>query len=351
MTPWPSPSLRHVARLTDAVGIVEHARGATPQPAVGYCTDDAGRALAVAARLAGEPRARRVATVALGFLGRAQLGDGRFRLRFRPRVGWGDERSDDADGRALLGLGTALGRAPWPEVRAGAAELFDAAARGFRSSHPRALAYAALGAVEVLAADPRHAAARHLVADAAERLPERAADRAWPWPAPRLTYANALLPEALLAVATATGRVGVDRGLDLLGWLVREETLRGRFSFTPVGGRGPLDPKPAFDQQPIEAWAMADACARAHAVTRDGRWLDALDRAGAWFLGDNDVGVAVFDPATGGGYDGLERDGVNRNQGAESTLAFVATMARVRAARRGPQAARSSAASASRSSR
>jgi hypothetical protein len=72
---------------------------------------------------------------------------------------------------------------------------------------------------------------------------------------------------------------------------------------------------------------MADACARAFAYTRDTRWADAVRRAARWFVGDNDAGVAVFDPSTGGGFDGLERDGVNRNQGAESTLAFVATMA------------------------
>jgi hypothetical protein len=85
-----------------------------------------------------------------------------------------------------------------------------------------------------------------------------------------------------------------------------------------------------FDQQPIEAWAMADACARAFAYTHDLRWAQAVQRAAAWFLGDNDVGVAVFDPVTGGGFDGLEATGVNRNEGAESSLAFVGTMLRLR---------------------
>jgi hypothetical protein len=71
---------------------------------------------------------------------------------------------------------------------------------------------------------------------------------------------------------------------------------------------------------------MTEACARAFAYTGDRRWAEAARHSGAWFLGDNDVGVAVFDPATGGGFDGLEPDGVNRNEGAESTLAFVGTM-------------------------
>ncbi len=92
---------------------------------------------------------------------------------------------------------------------------------------------------------------------------------------------------------------------------------------------------------------MADACARAHSVTGEAGWADAVERAARWFLGDNDAGVAMFDPATGGGFDGLETSGVNRNQGAESTLAFVATMAQAHALRHAVHAVSSSASAAS----
>ncbi|MBI4260749.1 MAG: hypothetical protein HY658_09305 [Actinobacteria bacterium] len=197
-----------------------------------------------------------------------------------------------------------------------------------------------------------HAGARRLIASAAELLPGPAGDPDWPWPEPRLTYANALLPEARLAVALARGdRDGAREALSLLEWLVAAETRDTWFSFTAVAGRGPGEPKPAFDQQPIEAWAMADACARAFAHTGDARFFDALRRAAGWFLGDNDIGVAVYDPATAGGFDGLELHGVNRNQGAESTLAFVATMTEARAPRGRGQAVRSRPAAASASRR
>jgi hypothetical protein len=357
---WPPPSLRHLARLTDEVGIIEHARYDRPRWDLGYCTDDAGRLLAVVSKLASDPDARRLATVALRFLTRAHEGGGRFRLRLAPDAQWTDDPpSDDAAGRALFGLGTAAARAPWPEVRTGALDLFDAAV-GFRSAHSRAVAYAGLGAVAVLDVIADHDGARRLVADAAHRLvadaahllPGAALAPGWQWPEPRLSYANALIPEARLAVAAARGdRQGARDALSLLDWLVREESREGWFSFAPVGGRGPGEVKPAFDQQPIEAWAMADACARAHAYTGDPHWADAVRRAVAWFVGDNDVGVAVFDAASGGGFDGLEPQGVNRNQGAESTLAFVATMAQARALRRRAQAARSRPAAASASSR
>jgi hypothetical protein len=323
----PLPDLRHLARLSDAIGIFEHAKLDRPRPECGYCTDDAGRLLAIASRLASDPDAPHLAEVALGFLELAHLGGGLFRLRLSVDRTWTDDApSDDASGRALLGLGTAAARAPWPDLRARALVLFGEAA-DFRSEHPRAVAYAALGAVELLQAIPTHDPARRLVSDAADSLPSPATTDAWPWPEARLSYANALLPDAAFSVATAMGRrSAASDALDLLGWLVDEEMADGHFSFTAVGGRGRGELQPAFDQQPIEAWTMTQACARAFAYTRDRRWAEATRRSGSWFLGDNDVGVAVFDPATGGGFDGLEPDGVNHNEGAESTLAFVGTM-------------------------
>ncbi|MGD0441203.1 MAG: glycosyltransferase [Acidimicrobiales bacterium] len=323
----PLPTLRHLAHLTDALGIFEHAKLDHPRPECGYCTDDAGRLLAIASRLASDANAPLLAEIALGFLERAHVGGGIFHLRQGVDGSWTDDRtSDDANGRALLGLGTAVARAPWTNLRDRALVLFAEAA-AFRSGHPRAIAYAALGAAELLQALPTHAAARHLVSDAADTLPSRGTDDAWPWPEPRLSYANALLPDAALAVATAMGNRGAaNDALQLLEWLVYKEMFDGHFSFTPVGGRGPDGPQPAFDQQPIEAWAMSEACARAFAYTGDRQWADAARRSGAWFLGDNDVIVTVFDRASGGGFDGLEPEGVNRNEGAESTMAFVGTM-------------------------
>lgn len=158
-------------------------------------------------------------------------------------------------------------------------------------------------------------------------LEDEEVNESWPWPEARLSYANALLPEASLSAATVIGDVHrASDALDQLRWLVERKTLDEHFSFTPVGGCDASTTPPMFDQQPIEAWAMANACVRAFAYTRDHRWAEAVQRSAAWFLGDNDVGVAVFDPVTGGGLDGLEPNGVNRNEGAESSTALVGTM-------------------------
>ena len=321
----PRPRLAHLARLTDDTGLFEHAIGAVPRRTDGWCTDDNGRGLAVVSR-SEEQDAERLAGVYLAFLSHAHEGGGRFRLRLAYDRRWtADPASDDANGRALFGLAVAWARGP-ASLRWTAGKLFGEAA-GFRSEHPRAMAHAAVAAAELVAADPDHPEAWAILTDAARTLPRPSADGGWPWPAPRLTYANALLPEALVATGAALGDGALlADGLHLLSWLLDEEASGDRFSFVPTGGRGPGDPRPGFDQQPIEAASVAEACARAYEVTGDPVWLSWLERATSWICGANDAGAALVDPTTGGGYDGLIPGGVNRNQGAESTLAVLTVL-------------------------
>jgi hypothetical protein len=189
------------------------------------------------------------------------------------------------------------------------------------------MAFAALGAHEVLGVRPRHRIALDLLAAAVEVVGDGAGAQPWPWPEPRLSYANAVLPDSMMAVGVALGRQDlVDDGLELLAWLLDHEMNDGHLSVTPVRGSGPGDPRPAFDQQPIEVAALADACARAADLSNDDRWSAGIDRAVDWFLGDNDARTAMWDPDTGAGFDGLCADGPNLNQGTESTLALISTL-------------------------
>jgi len=307
---------------------MEHARGAMPRREHGYCVDDNARALLViSVEPAPPPQAARLAERCLALLAHAEGPDG----RFRNRLGY-DRRFEDGPGdgdwwgRALWGLGTAAHANPAPWMRAEALACFDAGCK-VRSPFPRAMAFAALGAASVLRASPDHEEARRLLGDAAASIGRPSGDPAWPWPEPRLTYGNATLAEALVAAGSALDDPRmVHDGLVLLDWLLSTETSGDHLSLTPVGGWASGEPRPGFDQQPIEAAGMADACARAYDVTADVRWRAGLRLAVGWFLGANDVGVPLFDATTGGGYDGLEADGRNANQGAESTLAFLSTM-------------------------
>jgi hypothetical protein len=188
------------------------------------------------------------------------------------------------------------------------------------------MAFAALGAAEVAVARPGDTSSRALLVAAGAKIGHPARDEAWPWPEPRLTYANAVVPDALIAAGSALDddRL-VDDGLYLLEWLLDAETRDNHLSVTPVGGWGPGEDRLIFDQQPIEAAALADACARAHACTGHPRWLAGVELAVGWFHGCNDAGLPLLDPSTGGGYDGLTVTGCNTNQGAESTLALIST--------------------------
>ncbi|MGH2718372.1 MAG: glycosyltransferase [Actinomycetota bacterium] len=320
-------SFDHLLRLADGTGVLEHSRGATPRRECGYCVDDAARALVVISRQADpSPPVARLGECCLSFLAHAQTADGRFHNRLSYDRRWEDEPGlGDCWGRALWGLGTAAARHRDPWVREDAARGFAAGAR-CRSGWQRAMAFAVLGATELLAVRPSDAVAQSLLGDAAEML-ARPTRKAWPWPEGRLAYANALLPEALICAGDILGDEALlSDGLALLGWLLETETHDGHLSVTPVGGWGPEEARPGFDQQPIEVAALADACARAFRLTKDARWSDGIERAGDWFLGHNDAATPMWDAATGGGFDGLEPAGRNANQGAESTLAALSTL-------------------------
>ncbi len=323
-----TPVFDHLLRMTDRRGTFEHARLAEPDPEHGYCTDDVARALVVATREPGLDRTLNgLAGTALRFLAEAQALTGGCRNRMDSKGNWVDEPAlEDAWGRCLWGLGTAAAHSDVAWARQSAVMQFERGAQE-RSPWPRAMAFAALGAAELLTFDPDNRPARLLMIDYAASVAEPNGDPVWPWPEPRLTYANAALPEAFIAAGVVLEDSSLrQRGLDLLAWLLATETTDGHFSVTPVAGRGPSDPRPAFDQQPLEVSSLADACARAAAVDNDARWPEGVRAAAAWFNGANDAGQLMWDPETGGGFDGLHADGVNRNQGAESTLAVLSTL-------------------------
>jgi hypothetical protein len=322
----------HVARLTDDIGIFEHAKGSTPRRHLGYCLDDVARALVVVTRQPEQtPALLDLSGRYLDFITRAQAPDGRCHNRLGLDRRWKDEPGvEDCWGRALWGLGTAAARAPDVAVRRRAADRFALSAR-WRCKYRRTMAFAALGAAEILAVTPDDPTARALLAAVPPVIGRPTGHAAWPWPESRLTYANAAIPEALIAAGEHLGDTrALDDGLHLLGWLLDVETRDDHLSVTPAGGWSLGDPRPGFDQQPIEVAALADGCARALRITGDMRWAQAAERAVGWFLGDNDAGTSLYDPATGGGCDGLHVAGRNANQGAESTLAMIATFQHAR---------------------
>jgi hypothetical protein len=327
-SPAPRPVFAHLLRMTDHRATFEHACMTAPRREHGYCTDDMARVLVVATRESDAPGpVNGLAGKAVQFLNDAQSYDGSCRNRMDRAGNWTDQpTTGDHWGHCIWGLGTAAAHSGVSLVRRLAVIQFERAAKA-RSPWPRAMAHAAVGAAELLTFEPGNPAALRLLTDYAATVALPVGASEWPWPEPRLTYANAILPEAMIAAGVALEDTHLkQRGLDLLEWLLAYETADGHLSPTPVGGRGPQDDKPAFDQQPIEVATLADACARAAAADPRALWPDGIRSAAAWFEGANDSGLKMWDPETGGGYDGLQADCVNLNQGAESTVSVISTL-------------------------
>ena len=332
MTTAPAPSFAHIAAMTDERGTFEHADHTEARPEHGYCTDDMARLLVVATR---EPVpdavVRSLTRTAFRFLSDAQGVDGKVRNRMTERRRWHGRRGvEDCWGRSLWAFGTASARSNSDWLRQSALTMFDHGTEQ-RSPWPRSMAFAALGAAEVLTVAPSHRRALDLLGDAATVIGRASGDDDWPWPEARLSYANAVLPDAMLAIGVALRRDDlVDEGLQLLDWLIVRQTNAGHFSLVPAGGANGDDIAPRFDQQPIEAAALADACVRAAKITGAAVWLEYVQRAIDWFLGDNDSASLMLDERTGGGYDGLGPEGPNLNEGCESTLALISTLQHAR---------------------
>jgi hypothetical protein len=328
----PLPDFTHLLSLSGPHGTFEHADHATARVEHGYCTDDVARVLLVTSReSAPSADVSGLAQSSLEFLRDAQSVDGRMKNRRTATGAWlGPATDDDCWGRAVWSLGTVIARSKDDELVDEASRLFVRSVTVISHS-PRAMAFATFGAAEVLEGDPTHAEALSLVTTAATHLdrPEVSAD--WRWSEDRLTYANAALPEAMMAAGaiTANDRL-VDNGLRQLAWLLDMASSMGHLSVTPASGRSAHEVAERFDQQPIEVAAISEACLRAYGLTNDVTWIRGHELAVQWFLGGNDLGVPMFCAETGGGYDGLTATGPNLNQGAESTIALLTTLQQAR---------------------
>jgi hypothetical protein len=327
----------HMLRLSDSTGLYEHARGALPRREHGYCVDDVARGLVVLARQPHPPpELVRLQERYLTFVAHAQTGTGSFHNRMGFDRRWHDAGgTGDWWGRALWGLGSIIARSTISWVREEAWTVFDGSV-AVRSASRRAMAFAALGAAEVLTCDPSHEGARRLLSAAAAAIGRPSPDWRWPWPEHRLFYANAVFPDVLIAAGQHLGDESrLADGLHLLRWLCKQETHEGHLSVTPTGGWPQNVARPAFDQQPIEVAALVDACARAATADPDPTWPATIELGVGWFMGYNDLGKSMVDTRTGGCADGLGLGGPSQNQGAESTLALLSTWQQGRAMQHG----------------
>lgn len=334
----PPLRLDHLKRLTDDTGMLQHTLFSVPNYHEGYTTDDNARALIAAVLLEalGEEdpgyRVRELATRFLAFLGYAFSDKtGRFRNFLGYDRRWCEEiGSEDSHGRTLWALGAVMSHSERRGLKGVAARLFDHALPPVREfASPRAWAFTLLGLHGYLKEFSGSRPALQLCSDLAERLLdlyERTRLPDWPWFEDSLSYDNAVLPHALLLAGEVLNRLEMlDVGLKALEWLAELQRAE-EGHFVPIGNRGfyrRRGERARFDQQPIEAHSMVSASLMAYRLTGEERWHEEAHRAFEWFLGRNDLGLSLYDPGSGGCYDGLQPDRVNENLGAESTLAYL----------------------------
>jgi glycosyltransferase involved in cell wall biosynthesis len=341
----PQVNLEHVAVMTDDTGILQHATFNVPRYDEGYCVDDNARALMLMTLLedAGsyDPKlVRSLSSRYLAFVSNAfNAPIGRFRNFMTHSRVWREEQgSEDSHGRALWALGTVVGCSADPGRHSLAGALFHAALPAVSTfSSPRAWAFALLGIEQYLHAfegDRNVQASGRAIAERLLGLFKRTDHPEWPWFENSVTYCNARLPQALIATASWTGDAEMSAtGLRSLEWLTTiQRTAEGYFA--PVGTNGFFErgsTAAVFDQQPVDACATVSACMHAFRATGDHRWADQARRAFTWFLGQNQLHQALYDPLSGGCRDALHADRLNENQGAESTLSFLLALMDMRA--------------------
>jgi len=331
--------LRHLRRLSDDTGLFQHATFTMPNYDDGYTTDDNARGLLFLTLLEEEKQLeihdQDLRARYFSFLAHAFNPDrGRFRNFMSYERRWlEDVGSEDSHGRSVWALGSVIARSKDQP-------LCDAATRLFHDALPalehmkscRTWAFSLLGLHEYLKEYSGDRLVKRLRKNLCNRLAaelEAHGDKEWPWFEDILTYANAVLPHALLISAAAMKRPKmVEKALKSLQWIVDVQTMDNG-SFSPIGSEGfyrRQGERARFDQQPTEAQAMVTACLDAYRITGEVSWWGHAKWAFEWYLGQNDLLVPLYDPVTGACRDGLHSDRPNENRGAESTLAFLQSL-------------------------
>jgi len=334
----PEINLSHLKTLTDDTGLLQHAKYTTPNLHHGYCVDDNARGLIALTKYYSLRKDKDVLLLIQKYLAFLYYAFNQENSRFRNFMSY-DRRwlelagSEDSHARALWGLGITVKEAPDSSIRNMAMRLFlDALPTVEHFSSPRAWGYIVLGLQAYLSIYGGDAFARKIRDDLARKIYQLFKNNSsedWTWCENTATYANAILPHALIVAGKwIPDQKMYDAGIKSLKWLLKVQTAPdGHLSV--IGNNGWLDKngnRSIFDQQPIEVKGLIDACLDVYIATGDKKWFEESERCLSWFLGQNDLELPVCDYKTGGCCDGLERQGINANQGAESTLAWIISL-------------------------
>lgn len=342
-------SSRHLRRLTDDCGVLEHALGVLPRRKEGYTTDDNARALwACIEWITRTPYKEKkadweeLADTYLSFLLWAQNADGSFHNNIgydrRPEP---ETPSDDCFGRTFWAAACAWTKLKDDKRRLAAESILTAAAGHIDTlSFPRGWAYA-LAACSLLLLNPDKKPVledgetffrRLQLKDRAESLERKllycyavSSKPGWHWFEPLITYGNGVLPWALFMAYRVSGRSEtLNTARESFDFLADKMTAATGW-IRPIGNEHWASERHTslWDQQPLEVMKLGLAAREALLVDGRAGDTDIVIRCRKWFHGENDCRAPLADPADGSCCDGLTPKGPNRNRGAESTIAYL----------------------------
>lgn len=335
-------NLTHLKKMTGPLGIYQHAKFNEPDLAHGYCIDDNARALILMLDLQranhNDPELSRLSQLYLRFVESGFHYDTyRFSNFMDSKGNWLEsEGSADSNGRSIWALGHAVHHDPTSLGRERARFHFiKGVASILNYSAPRTWAFALLGIAEYMEVHPEDGAIHYIQTQLAQRLVylfNQVATKDWEWFEESVTYDNGVLSRALIVSAQQRGvREWEKIGIRSLSWLLKSQITKAGH-FRPIGSNGfwHKGGTPArYDQQAVEAHSMISACIAAFDATDRATWLESAEVIHKWFLGFNDLNLSMVDPETGACFDGLQQDGINRNQGAESVWAYLQSTAEI----------------------
>lgn len=272
---------------------------------------------------------KKLVHVYLAFLNHMQKPDGNFHNYLSYERTFLDvDGSEDAAGRTLWACGCTVNSAVPKDMRMVAKDIFD---RGlpwvWKSISLRFYSSTILGLQSYHQAIPDEnlkISAEKLGEHLVQHFKDETKDD-WHWFEPHLTYDNARLPQALfVAYSMVKKQEFLDVAKEAMDFLLKTQMVDG--VFVPIGNDGWYkrgSNRAFYDQQPLEAAAMVDAAVDAYYATKDKQYIDVANTVFGWYLGKNSRKIMVYNPETGGCYDGLSATHVNRNQGGESSISYL----------------------------
>lgn len=333
----PAINWNHLKALTFPLGAVQFSKIGDPDIQSGYTLDDNARALIAAVLLyehTSDPSVIPYILLYLEFITSCQQQDGSF-LNYVDQQGNFESKNflenlEDANGRAIWALGTLIANEE-KELSSFAATalrtILKALPTIYSLQSPRAAAFAIKGLYAAYGRDNdvRLLEAIGFLAEILSIRYDATATSSWEWFENKLTYANSVLPEALLLAADLYPQRNYStKAIAAMDFLMSKLFFNNQFKIISNRSwfeKGSLPHQ--FGEQPIEVCYMIQALDVFYRQTGRSVYKEKIPVVFDWFLGKNHLKQIMYNPLTGGGYDGLEQENVNLNQGAESSICYL----------------------------